>query len=116
MLGASYKPDVKSTKISPVEQIIQILKENQAKITVYDPYYINSKIFGIKTSDNLVSSLEKCDGVVIATPHKEFYNLKPTFLKSKMKTPIVIDSKCNFNQQAAKEAGLIYRAIGRGKI
>ena len=116
VLGASYKPDVKSIQISPIEQIIQILKENHAKITVYDPYYKNSKIFGIKTSDSLISSLENCDAMIIATPHKEFYDLKPTFLKSKMRIPIVIDSKCILDQHAAKEAGLIYRAIGRGKI
>lgn len=116
VLGASYKPDVKDIQISPVEKIVEILKNKNANISIYDPYYKNSKIFGISTSDNLISSLENCDAVIIATPHKEFHDLEPLFLKSKMKTPIVIDSRCILNQDEVQRVGLIYRGIGRGKI
>jgi len=116
VLGVSYKPDVKDIQISPVEEIVKILKENNAKISIYDPYYKNSEIFGINTSDNLISSLEQCDALVIATAHKEFHDLEPSFLKSKMKTPVVIDSKCIINQYDAKKSGLVYRGIGRGNL
>ena len=116
ILGASYKPDVKDIQISPVEKIVKILKEKGANITIYDPYYKNLEVFGIKSSDNLLSGLENSDALIIATAHKEFHDLEPSFLKSKMKTPIVIDSKCILNQYDAKKAGLVYRGIGRGKI
>lgn len=116
ILGASYKPDVKDIQLSPVEKIVQIIKDNGGKISIYDPFYKNSEIFGIQTSDDLISSIEKCDALIIATAHKEFHDLEPSFLKSKMRTPVVIDSKCIINQYDAKNAGLIYRGIGRGKI
>lgn len=116
ILGASYKPDVKDIQLSPVEKIVQIIKDNGGKISIYDPFYKNSEIFGIQTSDDLISSIEKCDALIIATAHKEFHDLEPSFLKSKMRTPVVIDSKCIINQYDAKSAGLIYRGIGRGKI
>jgi len=116
VLGASYKPDVKDLQISPVEKIVEILKDNDVKISIYDPYYKNSEIFGIASSDNLISSIEKSDAIIIATAHKEFHDLQPSFLKSKMQTSIVIDSKCIIDQYDAKKAGLIYRGIGRGKI
>jgi nucleotide sugar dehydrogenase len=116
ILGVSYKPDVKDIQLSPVEKIIEIIKESGAKISIYDPYYKNSKVFGIQSSNNLTSSLEECDALIIATAHKEFHDLEASFLKSKMQTPIVIDSKCIINQFDAKKAGLIYRGIGRGKI
>jgi nucleotide sugar dehydrogenase len=116
ILGVSYKPDVKDIQLSPVEKIIEIIKGNGAKISIYDPYYKNSEVFGIQSSNNLVSSIEECDALIIATAHKEFHDLEPSFLKSKMQTPIVIDSKCIINQFDAKKAGLIYRGIGRGKI
>jgi len=116
ILGASYKPDVRDIQISPTEKIVQILKEKKATISIYDPYYKNSEIFGIKTSDDLIYGLENCDAIIIATAHREFHDLDPLFLKSVMKTPIVIDSKCIINQYDAKKAGLIYRGIGRGKI
>jgi nucleotide sugar dehydrogenase len=116
VLGASYKPDVRDIQISPVEKLVEILRNKNANISIYDPYYKNSEIFGIKTSNDLLSSLENCDALIIATAHKEFHDLEPLFLKSKMKIPIVIDSKCILNQHDAKKIGLIYRGIGRGKI
>ena len=116
ILGASYKPDVKDIQLSPVEKIVEIINNNGGKISIYDPFYKNSEIFGIKTSNDLITSLEKCDALIIATAHKEFHDLEPSFLKSKMQTPIIIDSKCIINQFDAKNAGLIYRGIGRGKI
>ena len=53
---------------------------------------------------------------MIVTAHKEFHDLEPTFLKTRMKTPILIDSRGVVNQYAAKTAGLIFRGLGRGKI
>ena len=53
---------------------------------------------------------------ILVTAHKEFHDLEPTFLVTKMKTPIVVDSRGIIDQHAAKKAGLIYRGLGRGKV
>ena len=98
------------------ERINATVKEKGAKISIYDPYFKNSEVFGIKTLDDFVQNLEILDGLIIATAHKEFHNIDPEFLKSKMKHPVVIDSKNIIDQYLAKKAGLIYRGIGRGKI
>ena len=116
ILGASYKPDVKDIQISPVEKIVELLKTKNANVLIYDPYFKNSKVFGIETLDDYVENLENLDGLSIATAHKSFHNIDPIFLKSKMKHPVVIDSKNIIDQQLAKNAGLIYRGIGRGKL
>ena len=116
VLGLSYKPDVKDIQISPVEEIVNILKEKGANILTYDPYFKDLEIFGIKTLDDYVQNLENSDGLIIATAHKEFHNIDPVFLKNKMKHPVVIDSKNIIDQQLAKKAGLVYRGIGRGKL
>lgn len=116
VLGLSYKPDVKDVQISPVEKIIEILKDKGANILTYDPYFKDSEIFGIKTLDDYVQNLGYSDGLIIATAHKEFHNIDPIFLKNKMKNPVVIDSKNIIDQELAKKAGLIYRGIGRGKL
>ena len=116
VLGLSYKPDVKDIQISPVEKIVEILKEKGVNILTYDPYFKDLEVFGIKTLDDYVQNLENSDGLIIATAHKEFHNIDPVFLKNKMKHPVVIDSKNIIDQQLAKKAGLIYRGIGRGKL
>ena len=116
VLGVSYKPDVKDIQLSPVEKIVNLLQEKGVNILIYDPYFKNSDIFGFKTLDDFIQNLENCDGLIISTAHKDFHNLDPIFLKSKMKNPIVIDSKNIIDQHLAKKAGLIYRGIGRGKL
>jgi len=116
VLGLSYKPDVKDIQISPVEKIIELLKKKGANVLIYDPYFKDSEVFGIKTLNDYSKSLEISDGLIIATGHKEFHNLEPLFLKSKMRSPIVIDSKNILDQYLAKNVGLIYRGIGRGKL
>ena len=116
VLGLSYKPDVKDIQISPVEKIVKLLKNKGANVLLYDPYFKDSEVFGIQTLNNYSESLEVADGLIIATGHKEFHNLEPLFLKSKMKNPIVIDSKNILDQKLAKNVGLIYRGIGRGKL
>jgi nucleotide sugar dehydrogenase len=116
ILGISYKPDVKDIQITPAETIIEKLKNLKTNILIYDPYFKSTNIFDLETESSLIEALQKSDALIIVTAHKEFHNLDPIFLKSKMKNAIVIDSKCIINQQAAKDSGLIYRGLGRGKI
>ena len=116
VLGISYKPDVKDIQISPAEDIIKKLKNLKSNILIYDPYFKSTNVFDLQTESNLIEALAKSDALILVTAHKEFHNLDPIFLKSKMKNAIVIDSKCIIDQQSAKNAGLVYRGLGRGKI
>jgi nucleotide sugar dehydrogenase len=116
ILGVTYKPDVKDVQLTPAEPIISKLFELGCNVKIYDPYYKNSKLFGISCESNLLESLKQSDALLIVTSHKEFHDLEPVFLKSNLKSPIVIDSRCIIDQFAAKKAGLIYRGVGRGKI
>jgi nucleotide sugar dehydrogenase len=116
ILGISYKPDVKDTQITPAEIIIKKLKSLKTNILIYDPYFKSTNIFGLDTESNLIEALQKSDALILVTAHKEFHDLDPIFLKSKMKSPIIIDCKCIIDQQKSKNSGLIYRGIGRGKI
>ena len=116
LLGVSYKPDVKDIQISPAEKIIEKLRELNVNIRIYDPYFVAENIFGIDTESNLIDALSNSDGVILVTPHKEFHDIEPKFLKSKLRNPIFIDTRCVLNQQEAINAGLIYRGLGRGKL
>jgi len=116
VLGISYKPDVKDIQITPAQVIIEKLQKLQTNVLIYDPYFKSTKVFGLQTESNLIEALQKSDALILVTAHNEFHDLDPIFLKSKMKTPIIIDSKCIIDQQASKKVGLVYRGIGRGKI
>lgn len=115
ILGVSYKPDVKDVQLTPAKQIIEKLREYGANIKIYDPYYKSTKIFDIQTEDELEKPLRETDAVIFVTAHKEFYNIEPTFLSTKMRTPIVVDSRGLFDHHSARKARLIFRGLGRGK-
>ena len=114
LLGISYKPDVKDIQLTPAEQIIKKLQKLKVKVKVYDPYFKSENIFGIKTEDELDKAIVGSDAAIIVTAHKEFFSIDPTFLASKLNTPIVIDTRGILDVHATKKAGLVYRGLGRG--
>jgi nucleotide sugar dehydrogenase len=113
ILGISYKPDVKDIQLSPAEIIINKLKTLGAKIKIYDPYFKGSQVFGINVEQNIDDILSKVDAAIIVTAHKEFQEIDPKIF-SKMKTPILIDSRGIIDPVSAKNTGLVFRGLGRG--
>ena len=112
ILGVSYKPDVKDIQLSPAEIIINKLKALGAKIKIYDPYYKNNQIFGINVEHNIQDILSDVDASIIITAHKEFQEIDPKIF-TKMKTPILIDSRGIIDISSANNAGLVFRGLGR---
>jgi len=112
ILGVSYKPDVKDIQLSPAEIIINKLKALGAKIKIYDPYYKNNQIFGIDVEHNIQDILSDVDASIIVTAHKEFQEINPQIF-TKMKTPILIDSRGIIDISSANNAGLVFRGLGR---
>jgi nucleotide sugar dehydrogenase len=112
ILGVSYKPDVKDIQLSPAEIIINKLKVLGAKIKIYDPYYKNNKVFGINVEHNIQDILSDVDASIIITAHKEFQEIDPKIF-TKMKTPILIDSRGIIDISSANNAGLVFRGLGR---
>ena len=112
ILGVSYKPDVKDIQLSPAEIIINKLKALGAKIRIYDPYYKDDQVFGIDVEHNIQDILSDVDASIIVTAHKEFQEINPKIF-TKMKTPILIDSRGIIDISSANNAGLVFRGLGR---
>jgi len=112
ILGVSYKPDVKDIQLSPAEIIINKLKALGAKIKIYDPYYKDNRVFGIDAEHNIQDILSDVDASIIVTAHKEFQEINPKIF-TKMKTPILIDSRGIIDISSANSAGLVFRGLGR---
>ena len=113
ILGISYKPDVKDVQLSPAKIIIDKLKALGTGIKIYDPYYKGNEIFGINVEHNLENILSEVDASIIVTGHKEFQEIDLKIF-TKMKTPILIDSRGIIDTASAKDAGLVFRGLGRG--
>ena len=112
ILGISYKPDVKDIQLSPAEIIINKLKILGARIKIYDPYYKGNQVFGINAEQNIEDILSEVDASIIVTAHKEFQEIDLKIF-TKMKTPILIDSRGIIDISSANDAGLVFRGLGR---
>ena len=112
ILGVSYKPDVKDIQLSPAEIIIKKLKALGAKIRIYDPYYKDNQVFGINVEHDIQDVLSEVDASIIVTAHKEFQEINPKIF-TKMKNPILIDSRGIIDISSANNAGLVFRGLGR---
>jgi UDP-N-acetyl-D-mannosaminuronate dehydrogenase len=115
LLGISYKPNIRDVQMAPSKEIIKILKEKNAKIKIFDPYF-TSQVFGLTTEKSIFDTLSESDAAILITGHKEFQNLDLKKFSRTMKNPVLIDCTGIVNPFTAKESGLIFRGIGRGDI
>ena len=113
ILGVSYKPNVKDVQLSPAEHIIKKFQNLGANIHIYDPNFFSTEVFGIKVEENLDETLPKMDAVVIVTAHDDFKKIEISSF-TKMKTPILIDTRGIIEPQSVKHYNIIFRGLGRG--
>jgi len=115
ILGISYKPNVKDIQLTPAKHIIKKLKSLGVNISIYDPYFSSTKIFDIDVSTSISDELlKKMDAAIIVTAHEEFFKFEISNF-SKMKTPILIDTRGIIDPNDAHKSKLIFRGLGRGK-
>ena len=115
LLGVSYKPNIHDVQIAPSKEIIKILKEKNAKIKIFDPYF-TSQVFGLTTEKSISDTLSESDAAILITGHKEFQNLDLKKFFKIMKNPVLVDCTGLVSPLDAKENGFIFRGIGRGDI
>ena len=116
ILGVSYKPNVKDIQLSPAQVIISELQKFGAEIKIFDPFFKDTTVYGIKTANDLEEIISDVDAAIIVTSHNEFKKINPEYFSTKMKSPILVDTRGIMDIHAVKKAGLIFRGLGRGKI
>jgi nucleotide sugar dehydrogenase len=113
ILGISYKPNVKDIQLSPAKIIVEKLQKLGVNVYLYDPFFNSTVIFGLKTQNNLENILPEMDGAIIVTGHDDFKNI-PISSFSKMKHPILVDTRGIIDPVTAKKEKIIFRGLGRG--
>ena len=99
--------------MNTAEEIIKKLKNLGAKIKSYDPYFTSKSVFGINVENNIENIISNVDAAIIVTAHSEFKKLELS-LFTKMKTPILVDTRGIIEPHDAKQQKIIFRGLGRG--
>ena len=115
ILGVSYKPNVKDIQLSPAKDIIKKLQSLGANVHVYDPFFSETEVFGLKVENDIENLLSKMDGAIIVTAHDDFKKIDISSF-SKMKNPVLIDTRGIVDPISAKKEKIVFRGLGRGGI
>ena len=117
--GLAFKPETDDLRCAPSLDIVKILLENGAKITVYDPVATEKfrALFGNQVSYAGVPEmiLNQCDALVILTEWKEFLKYKPADFNT-LKEKVVFDGRNCFDPIEMFYSGIKYFCIGRNSL
>jgi len=108
VLGIAYKAGVDDLRESPALKIISKIEKMCSNLKIFDPYVPDKS-----TEKNISSTIEGSDCILILTEHTEFKNLDMKKIYD-CGVKIIVDGKNIIDKNLVKNAGLIYRGIGRG--
>ncbi|MFX0155949.1 MAG: nucleotide sugar dehydrogenase [Candidatus Hodarchaeota archaeon] len=118
LFGVSYKANTDDTRNTPTENIVKFLKNmyhsHNITFIAHDPYVKPRDYNATELTNDFDNAISGADVLIFATNHKEYYNIDLDDLKSKVRTPIIIDGRNIFNKKIVEEKGFIYRKVGEG--
>mgnify|MGYP006287330247 CR=1 FL=1 len=111
ILGITYKCNVDDLRESPVLDIIKILEDEKVDLAIHDPHVTEPERskYGLEDLENVISN---SDIIVIGADHKEFKEINPDEIVSKMRNKIIYDTKNIIDKDKWEKAGFKVIKIG----
>lgn len=113
ILGISYKPNIKDIQLAPAERIVSELKSLECNVKIFDPYFISTNAFSIKTEQKVEDAILNSDAILVLTAHQDFFSINPEIFNKLMKKPVVIDTRGVFDITELNKLKIVFRGIGR---
>lgn len=116
ILGLAFKANTDDMRDAPAIDIINLLQNDGAKISAFDPKAMNTAATVLKDVDYKKDAYEVCQGadlIIVLTEWNEFRELNFSNIKNKMKSPNIIDARNLYEPQAMKAKGFNYMGVGR---
>ncbi len=110
VLGMAYKGNVDDLRESPALHVIALLLAEGFTVSVNDPHVKHAPFL----SEPVESCLANADCVLLLTDHDEYKNLDPGMSASRMRLPILFDTRNRLDHKAWREAGFRVKVLGRG--
>ena len=114
VLGLAFKPMTDDVRESPALDIVPLLLEDGAQVTMYDPIAGPLAIDGAARCGSVWEALEGSSAAVLVTEWAEFIELDWARVASVMAEPrIIFDGRNALDAAAIEAAGLTYMGVGR---
>lgn len=116
VLGAAFKPDSDDVRDSPALDVALELYKFGVEVVVHDPIAltgVNKKHPELKTEADLLAAFEGVDAVVLATEWKEYIQLDPATVSTKVSNKLIIDGRNVLDIKAWQSNGFKVLALGK---
>jgi len=116
ILGLAFKANTDDMRDAAAIDIINLLQNDGAKISAFDPKAMNTAATVLKGVEYKKDSYEVAKGsdlVIVLTEWNEFRELNFSTIKNIMKSPNIIDGRNLYDPQAMKAKGFNYMGVGR---
>ncbi len=111
IMGLTYKEDVADIRESPVEQMVEELKEFETNVFGYDPL-LPGDVIGHFGAIPLQSLDRPMDAVIISVAHEQFRSLSfDELLRIMPDRPVIVDVRGIIDQDEARRRGVDYRRL-----
>ncbi len=114
--GLTFKPNTNDVRNSLSIKIINLLKNDGAKIKAYDPKGMEEAkkmINDIEFCEDIYETAKESDLILILTRWEDFKNVDLLKLKSLLKRPLIVDGVNILDKKKVKSHGFIYKGVGR---
>ncbi len=115
IFGATYKPRVKDTQMSPALPLVAALERRGATVTICDPLLDNITVDGITATANPLVAATQADCIVLITSHRLFEKINLDEVAQKANKPFVLVDGRALYRKTKKPKGTIYMGIGLPK-
>ena len=114
LLGVAFVENSDDTRNTPSKPLYDILRERGAKPVLHDPYV---REFELPFTKDMEKAITGADALVIVVKHKDYLNLDLARLKTKMRTPVIVDGRNAYDKTECERLGFVYKGVGkpRGK-
>ncbi len=108
VLGYAYLENAADARNSPSQALIAHLTDWGADICVHDTWVSAHR-------GDVWNTVHGADAVVVMVAHDEYTKLDLARMRHELRTPVLVDGRHVVDAGAAREAGLIFRGVGRGR-
>ena len=109
VLGMTFKENVPDFRNTRSVDVVKFLQQHGCKVSVWEPLVSAEQIkeqFDLETLT--YDEIENIDAVILINGHDHYSCIDLATLKTKMKTPVLVDVKSYFDKKQAAELGYRY--------
>jgi len=113
ILGLSYKPNIDDLRESPAIKIANLLIEEQAILTVFEPYRPACFQGNAKVATSLQEALRDCEVLLLLVAHREFTTMNPQEISHLTSARIAADMCGGWQRKEWEDAGFRFYQLGQ---